>query len=691
MVVPRRGHAYHFFRGNKEIREKNGTLENSRRYILRLQERIMSKIDILDYIGQHTKLRPVARGYVGKCPIHNGDGENTIWVTPDNNMYHCFSCGSNGNVINFLADMENTSYEFALEKLAVSLNIDVRDDKTYQDEKNVVMRFTNFARNAHKEQGRIIDYLTKDRGISQETADEFMLGYSDGLTIPIRDQNGRTVAMATRQFDKLPKYRNSTNNVCYDKDTLLFNMDKARRLIKDRVYLVEGYLDAISGHQLGIPTVAFCTNTISRDQISLLNRFLRKGATVIYCPDHDDEGHKKIGRIRDYFKDIAPKMNVRVLVIPDELGVKDFNDMLCKGVDINNLATEHIDHYVLSYMLSKCATQEEEYEKVEEYVRTVSSPMIKIDIAKQLAGYWGKELDDVRKWLNAIEQDDNDIVEKFSDTNKCLEDLKDTYSSGGYKTHFSKIDHSIRRIRKRQVVGIAASPYVGKTDFAIEYVLKSVILNKMNVIFFSLEMTKGMLFERIMAKLLSKKLYEIEQMVMDCDPLIASVKEKLDKHLLIVDENNMSVNDIERYVQMANTKNLFGSPVDMIVVDYFTYLKGCNTFEGASAQAMRLKPIAKANNIIFVMLSQLNRETPPWEEPVLQNLRMTGDLEAGLDVAFLLWRPVMEPKISVEKEMKLRWQTMLKIAKARDGIFGATRIELAYNQLTSRLDEVVDG
>ena len=72
--------------------------------------------------------------------------------------------------------------------------------------------------------------------------------------------------MAVRQFDAKPKYMNSRNNTLYDKSEFLFGLDKARRLIKNTVYVVEGYMDAISGYQMGIPTVAYCSNELHRDR-----------------------------------------------------------------------------------------------------------------------------------------------------------------------------------------------------------------------------------------------------------------------------------------------------------------------------------------------------------------------------------------------------------------------------------------
>lgn len=651
-----------------------------------LQDIIISKCNLVDYVGQYTNLKQYGETWRGRCPIHEGTNETSFTIFK-NNIYYCHSCGSSGSVINFLADKEGTSYHAAIEKLASELNIEVENYKDYNDAKSLIQNNERFLTLAKRSLDRAIDYLIKERGFTKQTIEEFNLGWhSGGVTIPINDCNGRVIAFAKRNFDTLPKYINSKNNILYDKSATLFNLDKARRLAKDGyIYVVEGYFDAISGHQMGIPTVATCTNDVYREQIELLNRFLKKDTTVVYCPDNDEEGHKRIVRIRDHFQDIAPKLNVRVLCMERGSEVKDMNDMLLKGIDPRSLPTEHIDSYVLTYILSKCHTPEEEYVKAEEFMRSVKSPMIRLDLVKMLSTLWNKPEDTLRKHFDAVGTTKDDILNEFADVEQCIQDLRSVYTSGGFKTGWDAIDRSLRRIRKKQVLVVGAYSYAGKTDFAIEYALNQISLNKLRVAFFSLEMPRGQLIERAIAKIKGVPTSDVEFLIDQGDEVTLKVREILEKYLVVIDTNNLSMRDIDNRIKLLNSRNVLGGSIDLVIVDYFTYIRGVNTFEGASAAALSMKGIAKENDIIFVMLSQLNREGSNFDEPSMRQLRMTGDLEASADVILLLWRPGLNARLSLEESERLKYQTMIKLEKARDGIFGAVRFEFEYNPKTSRL------
>lgn len=653
-----------------------------------IQNIIIQKIDLPQFIKDyaHVDLVRKGNGWRCTCPIHENSENPESMFIDDRGGYYCFVCNSGGNVINFLSDYEHISYSAAVEKLAAMLNISLRDDVDYQSQKQVEEKF-----NRHKQTGlagldNVKEYLTEKRGFTEETIKTFELGMWDGkLTIPLVDVNGRTVGMAVRQFDKKPKYMNSRNNILYDKSAFLFGLDKARRLVKNSVYVVEGYMDAISGYQMGLPTVAYCSSELHRDQIRMLNNYLRKDTTVVICPDNDDAGHKRIPRVRDYFKAISPARQVRVVVMPDDC--KDMNDLLLAGIDAQTLPTEHIDKYVARLIIEGCDTIECEYQRAEEYLKTVKSEMIRLDIIKYLAERWGKDVEDLKKYFNTVGEDANDILSEASDINSCINDLKNIYSIGGFKTHFQQIDNCIRKVEKKQVVVIGAYSGVGKTDFAIEYMLRAICKNNMRVAFFSLEMPKGKLIERCLAKLIGCSTSEVEGYISSNDMAVQEVIAKLQNRLIVFDGNDYSMDDIKKRIELVNTKNLLGGPLDMAFVDYFGYMKGVSEFEGACSAATKMKAVAKEDNLIFVMLSQLNRGGNPYGEPNMQQLKLTGDLEASADIVMLLWRPGKDPDLSLDEKAQLENVTRIKIDKARDGFYGNQVSEYYYNKATSRLEE----
>lgn len=655
---------------------------------MNITETIMQQVDIIDFIGKYTNLHQSGRYWKGKCPLHESDDTSeTLVVFPDTNSFYCFSCECGGSVINFLSDKEKISYRAATEILANECNISLKDNKEYQLEASEEMRFTREAEMYHKNVKQITEYLHK-RGLSDDTINDFKLGFhNDCLTIPLRNEHGQHVSLAIRQFNKKPKYKNTPNSILYKKSAFLFNLDLARKHIKDTLYLCEGYMDAISGHQMGVPTVAYCGSELHKDQIKKLGNFMRKEITIVICPDNDEAGVKHLPRTRDHFQAMLPRVNVRVLIMPEEC--KDINDLLCAGYNLQDLPTEHIDIFTIKQVIKQYKTIEQQYVVAEAFLKTIRSPMIRAEAIKALGQIWDRDVSDLKAYFDSGVSAEEDIVETLHDASSSLNQLRDIYKRGTYPTHFQLLDNCIGGISKGQVLLIGAYSSSGKSDIAIEYILRQIVQNKANVVFFSLEMPRGKIMERIVCKILKKRISEVKELIMNNDPVVNQVLEKIGKKLYIVDENNLSMHDIERYINTINTRNIMDGGVDVIVVDYFTYLKGAGDYDGASQQALMMKGIAKRYNVIFTMLSQLNRSGNTYEEPTMNQLRMTGDLEASADYILMIWRPDRAPNLSLEKQQELRNITRCKVEKARDGMNGPPMFELKYNIHTSRLEEVL--
>lgn len=655
---------------------------------MNITETIIQQVDIIDFIGKYTNLHQSGRYWKGKCPLHESDDTSeTLVVFPDTNSFYCFSCECGGSVINFLSDKEKVSYRAATEILAKECNISLKDNKEYQLEASEEMRFTREADMYHKNVGAIGEYLAK-RGLTNSTINDFNLGFhSDCLTIPLRNEHGQYVSMAIRQFNKKPKYKNTPNSILYKKSSFLFNLDLARKKIKDRLYLCEGYMDAMSGHQMGEPTVAYCGSELHRDQIRKLAGFIRKEITIVICPDNDEAGVKHLPRTRDHFQSMLPKANIRVLIMPEEC--KDINDLLCAGYELADLPTEHIDIFVIKQLVKRYKTIEEQYVVAEAFLKTIRSPMIRAEAIQALGEIWKRDVSDLKAYFDSGVSSEQDLLETLHDASSSLNQLRDIYKRGTYPTHFQLLDNCIGGVSKGQVFLIGAYSSSGKSDIAIEYILRQIVQNKANVVFFSLEMPRGKIMERIVCKILKKRIAEVKELIIQGDPLVNQVLDKIGKKLYIVDENNLSMHDIERYINTINTRDIMEGGVDVIVVDYFTYLKGAGDYDGASEQALMMKGIAKRYNVIFTMLSQLNRSGNTYEEPTMNQLRMTGDLEASADYILMIWRPDRAPNLSLEKQQELRNITRCKVEKARDGMNGPPMFELKYDVNTSRLEEVL--
>ena len=208
-----------------------------------------------------------------------------------------------------------------------------------------------------------------------------------------------------------------------------------------------------------------------------------------------------------------------------------------------------------------------------------------------------------------------------------------------------------------------------------------------NIIFFSMEMSAGAVAERMVANILSISTREVEQRAIMGDELIFKIKEKINERIYIIDKNNLSLDDIRGYIDVANT-HIFDTPVDAVFIDYLQYMKGTSTYEQISETAKGFKPIAKELNLCFIILSQLNRGGNQWSRPDIGQLRGSGDIEATGDFIIGIWRPEYQPTLTLEQRLECKNEIKLAILKARRGYTGPGEFNLRF--IPERTD-IIEG
>ncbi len=331
-------------------------------------QRILDAADIVEVVGDFVSLRKRGANYLGLCPFHN-ERTPSFAVSKAKGIFKCFSCGKGGSAVSFLMDLENMTYNEALRYLAKKYNIEVVDremtdtEREAETERESLIAVLSFAAAhfehilADTEEGRDVGYAYfRERGINDQMIKKFRLGYSldrgDSLLrdatakgfsdkfllmaglvaqsdrglydryrgrviYPIFSVSGRVIAFGGRILSsdkKKAKYVNSPETPVYHKSNELYGLYQARQAIskQDKVILVEGYMDVISMHQLGIENVVASSGTsLTIGQIRLLHRFT-KNITVIY--DADPAGIHASLRGIDLL--LAEELNIRVLLLP---------------------------------------------------------------------------------------------------------------------------------------------------------------------------------------------------------------------------------------------------------------------------------------------------------------------------------------------------------------------------------------
>lgn len=253
--------------------------------------------------------------YRGLCPIHRGPGREAFHANLTRNIFHCFSCGAGGTVLDFVAAMERCTLREAALLLQRGSDRPPIERPAIQlvTKKSKVPLPLGFAL-------RGIDsthpYLAA-RGIEIATAQEFGIGlyrgsgiFSGRLVIPIHNQRGELVAYCGRALDATqPRYRFPSG---FPKSEILFNFHRAAAAPQQTVVLVEGFFDCLKVHQAGVPAVVALMGAAlySAPQRLLLERFRR----VILMLDGDEAGRRATTAIAAR---LQPHASVRLIHLPD--------------------------------------------------------------------------------------------------------------------------------------------------------------------------------------------------------------------------------------------------------------------------------------------------------------------------------------------------------------------------------------
>lgn len=399
---------------------------------------IKTKIQILDVISEYTSLKKAGNYWKGQCPFHN-EKTASFTVSPHKEIFYCFGCHAGGDVITFISKIENYSQIEAAKHLAKTYNIDLPVELTRElatqtkDKERYFALCEEVANWCHQELLRsphAMKYL-QNRGFDLEIIKIYNLGYfpaglasiraltlyanknnfmqddlldakiiaegqkatyspfEERIMFPIKDIIGRFCGFGGRIFkenDQRPKYYNSHENLYFNKGSLLFGFDIAKKSLNksDHMFMVEGYTDCIAMSQYGFTnTIATLGTACTQEHLKILSRYINY-IYVLY--DGDNAGQNAIMRLTELCWQVS--IELKVIVLPEN---EDPASFLGKKGDLNNLIGESKDIFaffidtVCKNFLSKTLSEKLKLANdITKIINTIPDPL-KRDILLQKA------------------------------------------------------------------------------------------------------------------------------------------------------------------------------------------------------------------------------------------------------------------------------------------------------------------
>ncbi len=329
---------------------------------------LLNRVDIVDLIERHVRLKKAGANFVACCPFHN-EKTPSFTVSPSKQFYHCFGCGAHGNAISFVMEYSGLGYVDAVKDLAESVGMKLpeferragRDTPNAEyegpDLYELLKRAADFYREQLKASPAAVEYL-KGRGLTGKVAARFGIGYApagwqnlqpvfpdyadkalkdcglvidgeggrrydrfrDRIMFPILNQRGSVIGFGGRVLgDGEPKYLNSPETPLFEKGRELYGLPQARAAIREagRVVVVEGYMDVVALSQHGIEYAVATLGTAT--SATHVQKLFRQTDEIVFCFDGDAAGRRAAWHALEVSLPVlADHKAVRFLFLPAE-------------------------------------------------------------------------------------------------------------------------------------------------------------------------------------------------------------------------------------------------------------------------------------------------------------------------------------------------------------------------------------
>ncbi len=356
---------------------------------------LKSQLPILNIVSEYTTLKPAGIYFKGVCPFHS-EKTPSFTVSPHKDIFYCFGCHISGDVISFIAKIENCSQieaaKFLIERFNLKIPTEIDKEfsvslKSIDDKKKYYVLCHKFALWCHDNLNKSLiakKYLQK-RGFNKDIINKYLIGFfpsgqseiknllkslnnegflakdlleanilmegkinlyspfEDRIIFPIKDAMSKFCGFGGRVFkenDERVKYYNSHENQYFNKGSLLFGLDLAKKTIQEtgQAFIVEGYTDCLIMNQNGFSnTIATLGTACTLEHLKILSRFAQR---IIVIYDGDLAGQKAVLRLTELCWNV--NLELKVVCLQEN---EDPASFLNKNGDLKALINSAKDIY----------------------------------------------------------------------------------------------------------------------------------------------------------------------------------------------------------------------------------------------------------------------------------------------------------------------------------------------------------
>ena len=279
------------------------------------KEEVRARLNIEDVIGEYVQLKRAGRSFKGLSPF-TSEKTPSFFVSPDKNIWHDFSSNKGGDVFAFVMEAEGMDFRQALEFLAKKAGVELSDYEPAHAKERAMRKkrllmanqlAARFYQQCLLHNQHAMEYVFRVRNLSKQVVADFQIGYAPDsgealvralakkgfsrrelndagllnrfggdmfrgrMMVPLMDSSGQVIGFTGRiigDVPNAPKYLNTPQTLLYDKGRHIFALSQAKQAIRQAgfIVMVEGNLDVVSSHQVGVKNVVATAGTAMTEQ-----------------------------------------------------------------------------------------------------------------------------------------------------------------------------------------------------------------------------------------------------------------------------------------------------------------------------------------------------------------------------------------------------------------------------------------